>query len=101
MTFHVGQKVVCIDAYNTVSFEFKNGWIIEDVWRELVEGRVYTVRWFGIEEGEAAVKVCGVERHHSGDMSFAASRFRPAVEPGTDISIFTEMLKPSDEKVDA
>ncbi len=96
MTFHVGQKVVCIDdRYTNITGK-----------QELTKDIVYTVRWCGLYDHprrgtRLCVRVEGITRpadpvefpDHP-DVPFGAFRFRPAVENKTDISIFTKMLTP-------
>lgn len=90
--FRAGQKVVCVDASGGPT---------------LTEGAVYTIHRI---EGPFP----GRFRDQIGEMygvflyevepdpqfyGFHPSRFRPAVDRPTDISVFTRMLKP--EKTDA
>jgi hypothetical protein len=88
MTFYVGQKVVCVDVGSPCGcgscFDIS-----------LTLNAIYTVTrvlspWGveGILVAEAAPS-----KNHIG---FRSTRFRPVVERKTDISIFTEMLKPSE-----
>lgn len=96
MTFHVGQKVVCIN---------------DTPWNSpllgtLRRGCIYTIRWIGIHLGQPCVKVdeilrpCGLDISPD-DTPFLSRRFRPLIERKTDISIFTAMLNPSKRSVDA
>lgn len=97
--FHVGQKVVCVNALGTDSEGIK----------ELSRGAIYTVRWHGIHgvpyfKPTYCVRVEGIVRFDdwaplNQDCPFRASRFRPVIERRTSIEIFTAMLKPS--KVEA
>lgn len=80
MTFRVGQKVVCIDD--------SPSWLGD--LSALERNKVYTVAAVfehGITVGEIETP--------SPYLWFSLTRFRPIVEPKTDISIFTQMLKPS------
>jgi hypothetical protein len=80
MTFRVEQKVVCVDA----------GVGAMDASLYLKQGGIYTVSIVRIDAlGVLVLGLSGVVYH------WRASRFRPAVERKTDISIFTAMLKPS------
>lgn len=98
MTFHVGQKVVCVDASDMDTY-------FSDVSCP-VEGGIYTVRNFR-ETGESAIRLVEIvnPKHPWMDgfneCGFRPSRFRPIVERKTDISIFTSMLNPSKRSVDA
>ena len=83
MTFRVGQKVVCVNPCN-----------------DLVRGRVYTILKTGVcfHDGKNRSIVLVDQTRFgapSGRLPFFAERFRPVVERKTDISIFTQMLKPS------
>lgn len=90
MNFRVGQKVVCIDADPSL-----DGY----VHTQLCLNSIYTVR--GIDTEPDALGNIGLwfveiadapTRGGKFTTSFRASRFRPAVERKTDISIFTKML---------
>lgn len=76
MAFHVGQKVVCVDASEH---------------KALHAGTVYTIAAIHHEDGETFVGLLEIPRNHA---DWYAWRFRPVVEPKTDISIFTAMLTP-------
>ena len=80
MTFHVGQKVVCVDP--------------PDLSDCLKRGQVYTC--VAMEDIFLGVDCCSEPDHHCG---WFRDRFRPVVERKTSIEIFTAMLKPS--KVEA
>lgn len=78
ISFKVGDRVVCIDAY--VGFE---------QWLGIKEGKIYTVSWIGPFEHYTqgsfiGVRLAGITRPtcpHFGyeDMPFNAKRFRPLV----------------------
>lgn len=88
MNFRIGQKVVCIDAKHLPGMR-------PDI--PIVAGEIYTIRWIGILRGVPMVRVEEHFRPNSWpepDIPMLAERFRPVVEKKTDISIFTEMLKP-------
>lgn len=84
MTFHVGQKVECVDDASLNSLDEQ----------EIVKGSIYIVRWVGMASGRTrefyGLKLQGVTRQD--DQAFLAERFSPIVEKKTDISIFTEIL---------
>lgn len=88
MTFRVGQKVVCVD---------NNAWYGPhgDGLEPLTKGRIYTV--IAVDVCLFANPACKVSELHSKHW-MRQSRFRPIVERKTDISIFTQMLKPSKVK---
>jgi hypothetical protein len=87
MTFHVGQKVVCVNASG-----------LEAVARRLSvdvpkQGAVYTIRSFYISDGVFLEEVRNPPNPGYPEWDIAAWhawRFRPIRE--TDISIFTAML---------
>jgi hypothetical protein len=80
MTFHVGQKVVCVDDSLPA-----NPWHRQ---HPLVKAQVYVVRELHLYPDCNCVDIDG-----SGRM-WQHWRFRPLIEKKTDISIFTEMLTP-------
>ncbi len=83
MTFRVGQKVECIDAkYCSNCIRAK---------------QVYTC--LAVDSVFLTVDCCA--KADPGIHAWYASRFRPIVERKTDISIFTAMLNPSKQGIDA
>jgi hypothetical protein len=105
MMFHVGQKVVCVDASG---FE-TNAALVMKYSGTPVEGCVYTVRGIlspdfihddlcGILLEEFCAEVHPIWQEEYG---FRSVRFRPLTEIKTDISLFTAMLNPSKHEVDA
>lgn len=101
MSFHVGQKVVCVDG----SCRYGRRWHPECC--PPSEGATYTVRDVGDNvEGGLGVKLfealcVGVfDGALEQDAFFRASRFRPVVERKTDISIFTRMLTPNTREIE-
>lgn len=95
--FQVGQKVVCVDDFFPSPL-----WSNGDT-GGLKAGRVYTIRWIGVSyhpyKGRAqCILLEGITRIYYGtDWPFKATRFRPAVERKTDISIFRSLLTPHKE----
>jgi hypothetical protein len=86
MSFRVGQKVVCIDAAQFPGFRWHPDADIPRV------GEVYTVTGIFQKDGKPGVvlkEIKNVEEVYSG---YRASRFRPAVDRKTDISVFTKIL---------
>jgi len=78
--FHVGQKVVCVNASNgDRESNFGRGYDLG-----LREGEIYTVL-------SAHAEFIEVDRVKGG-CGWDAVRFRPLVEHKTDISIFQRML---------
>lgn len=89
MTFQIGQKVVCVDDTPNP----KRGASI------IKNGAVYTVKGFCRQEhsdGKDGLFLCEVATRETRTLCecFKFERFRPAVEPKTDISIFTKMQTP-------
>jgi hypothetical protein len=80
-SFHVGQKVVCINASG-----------FED---RLMEGAIYTVSDVGVDFGELYLGLEETIAVSPGPLHWLATRFRPVVDRKSDISIFTSMLNPS------
>lgn len=106
MTFHVGQKVVCVDDQDTHV----------DGIQELERGKIYTVRWVGQQEAyrtydyrwqRAYLGVRLVEISPRGDCAvvwdtpFCVTRFRPVQERKRETSIecFKKLLNP--QRIDA
>ena len=99
MTFRVGQKVVCIDDYSSLSGRYCLN-------MPKLHG-VYTVRNF---EGRGDIpalrlfELINEPRTHRNvpgliEPAFDILSFRPVVDRPTDISIFTKMLNPNQESV--
>lgn len=89
MNLRANQKVVCVDD-SPRSF-----------WRQAqrpVLNRVYTTSSdpFMHKKGFLVIEIVELANPFGG---YLVERFRPAVDRKTDISIFTEMLNPSPEKV--
>lgn len=107
--FHVGQKVVCIDddkvppAGHIVLTDF----VIPE------KGKIYTIRRTLLgkvgnvpcvlldEIPDQVVEVLAHGVLRTGDVIFNAVCFRPLVTRKTDISCFTDMLKPKTVEVAA
>ena len=93
MAFHIGQKVVCVDARETG--------IDRNV---LTKGAVYTVRWIGPRASThptlpemntpLAIRLIEVPRRTHSDNPFSIARFRPVVEKSTEsgMAILREIL---------
>jgi hypothetical protein len=80
MTFHVGQRVVCI----TDDWEPEPGIAPSP---DVRKGHVYTVQAI-VNRGYPAIILCEVSSRNW----YAQSGFRPAVERKTDIAVFQAML---------
>lgn len=80
MAFHVGQKVVCVDASFAAALK--------------VDAEYVVTKTSGVCGGNEYICVKnGGGLNDGGWMRF---RFRPVVEKKTDISIFTQLLSPSE-----
>jgi hypothetical protein len=91
MNFRIGQKVVCIEEPQWPAFSYS-----DFPYTEFPRmGGMYTIRWIGPGKDETPCvllrEITNPDRG-SGEPTFYARRFRPAVERRTDISIFTKML---------
>lgn len=97
--FQVGQKVICVDDAQIIPSSNP----IDQIPLEC--GSIYTVRWIGPQYFSGLDKIVLSVRLEETlrpfDYPFGADRFRPVVERKTDISVFTRMLTPHDEKVGA
>lgn len=104
MSFHIGQKIVCVNNEIIVPRA-------QDI-SGLTRGAIYTIRWIGEFPWEPdrcvglGTRLVEINRGHESsynpkfyDYPFALLRFRPLLERKTDISIFTSMLKPTKEFV--
>lgn len=84
MSFHVGQKVVCVDA---------------EMAPMLRHGAIYTIRGIDTQEcyaGRIGLHLEEVTPNDDGDdwwVAFRSSRFRPIQERKTDIGFAHEILK--------
>lgn len=90
--FRVGQKVICVDDWQSKFPPYEPC--------PLTRGRIYTVTksWL-YKQRHPVVLVAEIKKPKS-HCGFDATRFRPIVDRKTDISIFTEMLKPNTPKVE-
>ena len=104
MSFHVGQKVVCVKD------DFGSSWAC--VQRKPRRGRIYTVRasltFDYVVEGITPTILLKeiinpVEHWDDGlraEISFWVGRFRPITERKTDISLFEKMLTDAPKEVE-
>jgi hypothetical protein len=85
--FHVGQKVVCVDA---------SPWFgAPHLAHTLTKGSVYTVKDYSPSDfTEPSLMLCEV----AWPPWMFARRFRPVIERKTDISVFTQLLNPANHK---
>ena len=97
ISFHVGQKVVCIDGQPSSELT-KGGWCPRT-------GGIYTVRSVFAWNDARYLRL--EEYRHTGsegpwgENGWDASRFRPVAKRKTSIEIFKAMLTPSKERVSA
>jgi len=98
MTFHIGQKLVCVDAdfeyYGIVDLNLPVHLGVYTV-RDVVTGRGVS----GLGLGLLLEEICNRAGPYGTEYSFVPDRFRPVVERKTDISIFEKML--TEENVSA
>lgn len=95
MTFHVGQKVVCLPApWMLIPVP---PWVCPEVWN------IYTLReilpWPNTLGSSCRLLEIKNEMIHNFEPAFSIQYFRPLVEKKTDISVFTAMLTPNKECV--
>lgn len=98
MSFHVGQRVVCVNAKRPAGRTYYNDEVFP------VTGGVYTIRSMFIRQKTGALllrlyEIVNKEGEYDEgfqEAGFNCSRFRPVRD--TDISIFTAMLNPVPKK---
>lgn len=92
--FHVGQEVEC------VSSRYRSGRLAPPF---LTVGRRFVIRGFTVTpRGNQIIHLAGYvgpKNRNGYEKGFRPEMFRPIVDRKTDISVFTEMLKP--QHVDA
>lgn len=87
LNWHVGMKVVCVDASGASQLE---------------KNRVYEIQAMQVAFGSVYIGLVGVKNgNYSCGAGWLARRFRPVQIRKTDISIFTAMLHGTDRAVDA
>lgn len=106
----IGQKVVCInDDWPPM---WRDHWMTTCAPEFPVKGQVYTIRAIVTRAiGDAGLRFVEIKNPEVNcvfegqsivaEIVFRASYFRPLVERKTDISIFTRLLTPQKESVDA
>lgn len=95
MAFYVGQRVVCVDNTLAPGVVIRSGETIPQL--EVVYRIREIIEWHGkarLRLVDIVNPKCRYARGFAEEAMFAARKFRPVVEPKTDISIFTAMLKP-------
>jgi hypothetical protein len=85
-SFHVGQRVVCIDDADIDDAGNSTGI------RYLQRGKTYTVSRTYVLSSGPGVNLEEIDRPYSYE-GFRAERFRPAIEHQEDISVFTRALE--------
>lgn len=104
MTFHIGQKVVCISDVTAHIQAYYPGSNYPRL------NSIYTIRHIGADRKGALLTFSELDNSHfigqtlhgfcfDMEPGFGSEHFRPIVELKTDISVFTRML--TDQKVDA
>lgn len=99
MTFHVGQKVVCVNVRGLERHFYPRT-------RLPVERVTYTVRELLTIKGKPLLRLHEIVNHEydfeSGvfEPAFHVSRFRPITERKTDISIFKKLLQPNSKIIE-
>lgn len=88
MAFHVGQKVVCVDARAIEPFTGAHGML-----GDLALGSIYSVASISRDGNGVVLHLNEILR--PSNKGYYAVRFRPVIERKTDISIFTAMLTPN------
>ncbi len=92
MTFRVGQKLVCVNAPTGEPF---------GPYRAFPKlGQTYTYRGCLNEDSIYLAEIQN-DFGKAAEVAFYKSRFRPAVDRKTDISLFTAMLNPSKQEIEA
>lgn len=100
MSFHVGQKVVCVD--DDLHDEWHHGSPdVPLVTEHIRRGQIYIVRRTMFRK-MPLIWLCGINRKTVEwfDSGFHASRFRPITERKTDIEIFRRLLVPGTKIVE-
>jgi hypothetical protein len=85
--YRIGQKVICVNA----SLDYKG------ISTNLIEKKIYVIEQICTDMFGIGLVVAGAYSWHP-SKAYRATRFRPIVEHKTDISIFTEMLRPVKER---
>lgn len=99
MSFRVGEKVVCVNAWLPFSAKvfraiFRVPWLLR-------EGEIYTIMRMNVVNGDRCVELVEVKNSKYLDYCFLSSRFRPLVERATDIGFAHEILRKATRKQDA
>lgn len=77
MSFHVGQKVVCVDGRGPFNKVYPAG-------IQPSKGTIYTIAATGLFNGNPHVDVMELPKHCNHACDWRASRFRHAIERSTD-----------------
>lgn len=97
--FHVGQKVVCVNADFTWGFEGPKGKVVPPC-LPVLRG-IYVVSGFAEADRFGAEQLFLEEFPDPSEedrISFAKERFRPLAEHKTDIAVFRALLNPVNHK---
>lgn len=106
MTFHVGQRIICVDASLLRQYA---PWKARpsDTLDGLMQDARYTVRAIGEYSGEPSVWLAEINRtilprwEHFGEPGFSPQRFRPLTEKSTDagMEILRKLQDPINHKI--
>jgi len=96
MTFHVGQKVVCVGTFDRIGLMMRIYRFFYP-FEEARTGQVYTVSNIYFIGDKMMLEIVELPTIDDGVWApgYYARGFRPAVERKTDISVFKAMLKSS------
>jgi hypothetical protein len=106
MSFRIGQQVICIDDASCGKY-IPNGFLlsVSSNMHGLKRGRVYTIRDLNVLFGVRLCRLIEIVRDfdpcYGEESYFAEARFRSLKETKTDVSVFTAMLMPDRESIDA
>lgn len=95
MSFHIGQKVVCVD--DAIHREWPSNWLCPGDVSGLTRNMIYTVRWVGVYRKPNGALIDGLrvaEIMRGGpDTPYSTCRFRPLEEKPDSIEIFREIAR--------
>lgn len=98
MTFHVGQKVLCVDSTSPAFFVWDNSGLLS-----LKVGEVYIVTATTSRWGQQSIQCAELPNINSlgGKRWYQAKRFRPVVERKTSIELFHQIRRDVENNVPA
>lgn len=108
MLFHKGQKVLCVDdSVDCAVGQFINGWLVSSVSLDgLTKNAIYTIRGYaGPSWLDNITHTYWLEEIHRPinqrtflEFGYKVTRFRPLIERKTDISVFQQLLNPTNHR---